>query len=76
LEARLQQADSAAIIKVGRHFTRVRALLDRLGLADSAHYVERATMESQRVLPLRAVDEQAVPYFSMILTHRRGRAWS
>jgi precorrin-2/cobalt-factor-2 C20-methyltransferase len=76
LEARLQQADSAAIIKVGRHFTRVRALLDRLGLADSAHYVERATMESQRVLPLRAVDEQAVPYFSMIITHRRGRAWS
>ena len=76
LEARLQATDAAAIVKVGRHFERVRALLERLNLAADAHYVERATMENQRVLLLRDVDETAVPYFSMILTHRRGRAWS
>jgi precorrin-2/cobalt-factor-2 C20-methyltransferase len=76
LEARLRATDSAAIVKVGRHFERVRALLERLDLAENAHYVERATMENQRVMPLRQVDEMAVPYFSMILVHRRGRAWS
>jgi precorrin-2/cobalt-factor-2 C20-methyltransferase len=76
LEARLLATDSAAIVKVGRHFERVRALLERLDLAEHAHYVERATMENQRVLPLLEVDETAVPYFSMILVHRRGRAWA
>jgi precorrin-2/cobalt-factor-2 C20-methyltransferase len=76
LEARLLATDSAAIVKVGRHFDRVRALLERLDLAEEAHYVERATMENQRVLPLREVNETNVPYFSMILTHRRGRAWT
>lgn len=76
LEARLAATDSAAIVKVGRHFERIRALLERLNLAENAHYVERATMENQRVLPLLDVDETAVPYFSMILIHKRGRAWS
>jgi precorrin-2/cobalt-factor-2 C20-methyltransferase len=76
LEARLQAADSVAIIKVGQHFKRVQALLERLDLAQDAHYVERATMDNQRVLALSEVDETAVPYFSMILVHRRGRAWS
>jgi precorrin-2/cobalt-factor-2 C20-methyltransferase len=76
LEARLRAADSVAIVKVGRHFKRVRALLERLDLAQNAHYVERATMDNQRVLTLSEVDETAVPYFSMILVHRRGRAWS
>ena len=76
LEARLRATDAAAIVKVGRHFERVRALLERLDLAEDAHYVERATLENQRVLPLRDVDGTAVPYFSMILVHRRGRAWA
>ncbi|MDA1309117.1 MAG: precorrin-2 C(20)-methyltransferase [Proteobacteria bacterium] len=75
LEARLGLADAVAIVKVGRHFERIRALLERTGLADEARYVERATMDNQRVLALSEVDETAVPYFSMILAHRRGRAW-
>ena len=75
LEARLGLADAVAIVKIGRHFERIRALLERTGLADDARYVERATMDNQQVLALSAVDETAVPYFSMILVHRRGRAW-
>ena len=76
LEARLSGVDAAAIIKVGRHFRRVRALLDRLGLADRARYVERATMATERLLPLDAVEADGAPYFSTILVHRRGEAWS
>jgi precorrin-2/cobalt-factor-2 C20-methyltransferase len=74
LTRRLAAADSVAFIKLGRHFARVRALLARLGLAADARYVERATTASQRVLPLDAVDPAGVPYFSMILLHRRGAA--
>jgi precorrin-2/cobalt-factor-2 C20-methyltransferase len=33
-------------------------------------------MASQRILPLDAVSEEDVPYFSMILVHRRGEAWT
>jgi len=76
LRARLAETDAAAIIKVGRHLPRIRALLDELGLADRAQYVEHATMERQVVSPLDAVSEAAAPYFSMILIHKRGAAWS
>ncbi|MEQ8965356.1 MAG: precorrin-2 C(20)-methyltransferase [Azospirillaceae bacterium] len=76
LEARLAACDAAAIIKPGRHFGRVRAVLERTGLADRARYVERATLGDQRILPLDAVAGQGVPYFSMILVHARGAAWT
>ena len=75
LLCRLAETDAAAIIKLGRHFAKVRAVLERLGLAAAARYVERASLASERVLPLEAVDAAAVPYFSMILVHRRGEAW-
>jgi len=76
LRARLAEAEAAAIIKLGRHFPKVRRVLEELGLAESARYVEHATMSAQRVLPLDAVDAAVAPYFSMILVHRRGEAWT
>jgi precorrin-2/cobalt-factor-2 C20-methyltransferase len=75
LERRLAGIEAAAIIKLGRHFTRIRALLGELGLTDKARYVERATLANERVLPLDQVDPGSAPYFSMILLHRRGQAW-
>ena len=75
LARRLDGVDAAAIIKVGRHLPKVRGVLVDLGLADRARYVERATMENQRVLPLADVSDGDAPYFSMILVHRRAEAW-
>ena len=75
LRARLQGSEAAAIIKIGRHFGKVRRILGELGIADRARYVEHATMESQRILSLDAVGDDAAPYFSMILVHLRGEAW-
>jgi precorrin-2/cobalt-factor-2 C20-methyltransferase len=75
LTTRLDACDAAAIIKLGRHFTKVRRIIETLGLTDRARYVERATLPVQRVLPLAEVDADAVPYFSMILLHKRGEAW-
>jgi precorrin-2/cobalt-factor-2 C20-methyltransferase len=71
----LDTCDAAAIIKLGRHFARIRELLTKLGLADKARYVARASLASEQVLPLDAVDPNDAPYFSMILLHRRGQAW-
>lgn len=75
LRARLALCDAAAIIKLGRHFAMVRDLLHALGLAANARYVERATMNTQKLQELDAVDAASVPYFSMLLVHRRGDAW-
>ena len=76
LEARLSACDAAALVKVGRHFARVRALLMRLGLGDCARLVIHAGLPDERILPLGGVDPADVPYFSTILLHKRGRAWS
>jgi precorrin-2/cobalt-factor-2 C20-methyltransferase len=50
-------------------------VLEALGLGDRAHYIERATLGRQLVLPLAQVNPEQVPYFSMILVHKRGEAW-
>ncbi len=75
LKSRLCAVDSAVIIKVGRHFRKVREVLDELGLLSKSRYIERATLENQRILALDEVDPEEVPYFSMILMHKRGWAW-
>jgi len=75
LKSRIEAADSIALMKIGRHFDRIRALIDGMGLTDKARYIERASMENQKILPLADVPADAAPYFSMILIHKRGQAW-
>ena len=67
LEQHLQQAEAVAILKLGRNFAKARQVLERLGRAEHAIYVEHASLASERVLGLAEVDPVAVPYFSMIL---------
>jgi precorrin-2/cobalt-factor-2 C20-methyltransferase len=74
LARRLTQVDAAAIIKLGRHFAKLRRVLSRLGLIDGAVYVERASLPSQRVAPLATIDPASVPYFAMALVRRGGQA--
>lgn len=69
LAARIEAAEAFVIMKLGRHFDRVRALLDHLGLTDRCLYCERVTLAEERVMPLREVSG-AAPYFSMILGYR------
>ena len=71
----LASVEAAAIIKLGRHFGKVRRVLETLGLVENARYIAHATMADQTILPLAAVEAEEVPYFSMILVHRRGSAW-
>lgn len=75
MKQRLADADAAAIIKVGRHFDKIRALIDELGLTANARYIERATMGEQRIVPIGDVGDGNAPYFSMILVHKRDEVW-
>jgi precorrin-2/cobalt-factor-2 C20-methyltransferase len=75
LRAELTDAEAVAIIKVGRHFDRVRALLEATGHAAGAIVVEHATTARQRVTPLAAFGPGKRPYFSTILCYRGAEAW-
>ncbi|MEL7939356.1 precorrin-2 C(20)-methyltransferase [Pseudomonas delhiensis] len=73
LKQRLASADAAVVMKLGRNFDKVRRVLRALGRDDGAHYVERATMREQRIVPLDEVDPMASPYFSMVVIP--GQRW-
>lgn len=70
LEARLAETQAAAIIKVGRNLDKILKIINKLGLAGNACYVEHATMAGERVLPVDGLSLDAAPYFSMILVSR------
>ena len=67
LRDRLVFIDAAAIIKLGRHFTKVRNILQELGLLERALYIERATLPNQQIIPITEIDPEAVTYWSLIL---------
>lgn len=74
LARRLDAADGAAFLKIGRHLPKLRRVLAAAGLADHAWYVERATLPEERILKLSMLADDTAPYFSLILVHRRGEA--
>lgn len=75
LRARLSACDAAAIIKLGRHYDKVRKVLDELGLTDKAGYVERATLDTQKAGRLADMAADSAPYFSMILIYKGDEPW-
>lgn len=74
LRNRIEGAESVVIMKVGRHLSKIRAIIDGLGLTDGAVYVERATLADEVVLPLADAPDVA-PYFSMILLTKGADPW-
>ncbi len=73
LKRKLQDADAAVIMKLGRNLPKVRQVLMETGLAERALYVERATMANQKIVPLAEVDPMSSPYFSLIIVP--GERW-
>jgi len=71
LKKRLLNTDAAVIIKVGNHLPKIRRVLRQLRLENVSHYVERATMTNQQIIPLENIESAKVPYFSMILVRKK-----
>ena len=72
---RLSSVQSAAIIKVGKHFNKVKRVLDHLGLLEVSGYIERATLPNQMVCRLSEKNLEVAPYFSMILVNKGENPW-
>lgn len=68
----LNLGNSFAIIKLGRHLPRIRALLKELSLEHHGRYVERVGMAEQRIWALDEVpDDYEAPYFSLLLVRKK-----
>ena len=74
LRQELASAESAAIIKVGRHFSKVRDVLAALDLTETAVVIEKATRDEQRIARVADIEGDTVPYFTTILVHARRAA--
>ncbi|MGD9617368.1 MAG: precorrin-2 C(20)-methyltransferase [Alphaproteobacteria bacterium] len=72
LAAALAGIETAIVIKLGRHFPKLRRVLQRLGMLEAAIYVEHASWPSERVAALAAVDPATVPYFATAVVRRSG----
>ena len=75
LQSELESADAAAIIKIGRHFDQVRAVIERAGLGDRAFVVAAASSGDEIVSTLADLPAGAKPYFSTILIYKGGEPW-
>jgi precorrin-2/cobalt-factor-2 C20-methyltransferase len=67
LAAHLKAADAAVIMKVGNNLDKIKEALHEAGRSADAIYVERGTMQGERVVPVAELEDGAVPYFSIIL---------
>jgi precorrin-2/cobalt-factor-2 C20-methyltransferase len=67
LSARLEQADGAVIMKVGRNLPKIRRALAAAGRLTEAVYVERGTMASGLSMRLTDKPDDAAPYFALVL---------
>ncbi len=77
IERELSGTDAAAIIKVGRHFEKVYAVLARLDLLGRATAIVSATTAEQQIVRLDTPqDGNARPYFSTILVARGEPLWT
>jgi precorrin-2 C20-methyltransferase / precorrin-3B C17-methyltransferase len=69
LARRLADTDGAIIMKLGRTFPAVRRALAASGRLAHALYVERASHPEERWMPVADVDENSVPYLSLIVVN-------
>jgi precorrin-2/cobalt-factor-2 C20-methyltransferase len=71
LHRELSTANAAAIIKVGRHFGKVKRVLRELHLEKFSTAVERATHDDQMIRDVTQIAEDTLPYFTTIIVRKQ-----
>jgi precorrin-2/cobalt-factor-2 C20-methyltransferase len=72
---KIDAAGSVVILKVGRHYDRLCALLDRTGRADSSWLAENVGTPQQRLVRVRDAEPGPKPYFSLLLCFSGAEFW-
>lgn len=69
----MRRSDAIVVMKIGRHFEKVKSALKQAGKFDTAWLVEYASMPNQTVQRLAEAGDKITPYFSIIVVHGQGR---
>ena len=64
---RLKCGEPTVVMKVGRNLGKIRRAVIRADRLANATYVERVSMQQERVMPLADKADDHAPYFSMVL---------
>ncbi len=75
LRESIEAASSLVILKVGRHYDRLVALLEEAGRAEWAWLVERVGLPDQRVIRVKDAEPGPKPYFSLLLCYSGAELW-
>ncbi len=75
LESEIRDTEAVAIIKVGKHFDKIKGIIAGLGLTGNAAIIESATGDRERITPLEELPEGERPYFSTILIYKGDERW-
>jgi len=73
LTRRFRQNEPAVVMKVGRNLPKLRRALIAAERLPHAIYVERGTMQNERLMPLIEKEDDSAPYFAIVLV--AGRWW-
>jgi precorrin-2/cobalt-factor-2 C20-methyltransferase len=73
LTRRLRQNEPTVVMKVGRNLPKLRNALISAGRLTHAVYIERGTMEQEKLMPMNEKQDDAAPYFAIVLV--AGRWW-
>lgn len=73
LSDHMSRSDALVVMKIGRHLDKVCRALRASDRFDAAWLVEYASMDGQTVQKLSEFDGKAIPYFSILIVHGRGR---
>jgi precorrin-2/cobalt-factor-2 C20-methyltransferase len=71
LHFELATAQAVAIIKVGRHFGKLKLILAELGLLSTAMAIENATHENQKITAVETIEGDSLPYFTTIIVRAK-----
>jgi precorrin-2/cobalt-factor-2 C20-methyltransferase len=71
LVRRLRQNEPTVVMKLGRNLPKVRRSLIESNRLENAIYIERGTMQNERLMPLAEKSDDTAPYFAMVLVTNR-----
>jgi precorrin-2/cobalt-factor-2 C20-methyltransferase len=71
LVRRLRQNEPTVVMKLGRNLPKVRRALIASERIQDAVYVERGTMQAERLMPLAEKADDLAPYFAIVLVTNR-----
>ncbi len=67
LHFELATSQAIAIIKVGRHFGKLKLILAELGLLSKSMAIENATHDNQKITAVENIEGDSLPYFTTII---------